>query len=177
MTRRRGAPRASARLGAPVFLEAIAHVDSLSHEGRGIARIDGKVTFIDGALPGEDVRIRYRRQLAKYDSAETIEVLTPSTDRVTPQCPHFGVCAHNNICRGFNVAVRGLYYSRPRAGVFVFGCNFKHLYNLRDVADGNERHKENKNSEARGVRDCLRLERERATDDFFDNVKSFIEAF
>ncbi|OGI38015.1 MAG: 23S rRNA (uracil(1939)-C(5))-methyltransferase [Candidatus Muproteobacteria bacterium RBG_16_62_13] len=92
MTRRRGARRAAARPEAPVFLEAIAHVDSLSHEGRGIARIDGKVTFIDGALPGEDVRIRYRRQLAKYDSAETIEVLTPSSDRVTPQCPHFGVC-------------------------------------------------------------------------------------
>jgi 23S rRNA (uracil1939-C5)-methyltransferase len=70
----------------------MAHVESLNHEGRGVARIDGKVTFIDGALPGEDVRIRYLRQLAKFDSADTIEVLTPSPERVTPHCPHFGVC-------------------------------------------------------------------------------------
>jgi 23S rRNA (uracil1939-C5)-methyltransferase len=73
-------------------VEAIARVDSLSHEGRGIARIDGKVTFIDGALPGETVRIRYLRRQAKFDNAETIEVLTPSPDRVQPHCPHFGVC-------------------------------------------------------------------------------------
>jgi 23S rRNA (uracil1939-C5)-methyltransferase len=92
MTRRRGPPRAAARREAPTILEAIAHVDSLNHEGRGIARLDGKVTFIDGALPGEDVRIRYRRQRTKFDSADTIEVLTPSSDRVQPHCPHFGVC-------------------------------------------------------------------------------------
>jgi len=68
------------------------HVDALNHEGRGIARIDGKVTFIDGALPGEDVRIRYRRRRARFDSADTLEVITPSPDRVQPRCPHFGVC-------------------------------------------------------------------------------------
>jgi 23S rRNA (uracil1939-C5)-methyltransferase len=87
--RRRHRP---ARQEVPVVLEAVAHVDSLSHEGRGIARIDGKVTFIDGALPGETVRIRYHRHRARHDVAETIEVLTPSPDRVSPHCPHFGVC-------------------------------------------------------------------------------------
>jgi 23S rRNA (uracil1939-C5)-methyltransferase len=88
MKRRHGA----ATPQTPVILEAIAHVDSLNHEGRGIARIDGKVTFIDGALPGEEVRIRYRRRRARFDSADAVEVLTPSPDRVEPGCPHFGVC-------------------------------------------------------------------------------------
>ena len=92
MKRRRGRQPAAARPDATELLEALARVQSLNHEGRGVARIDGKVTFIDGALPGEEVRIRYRRQRAKFDNADTIEVLTPSPDRVAPPCPHFGVC-------------------------------------------------------------------------------------
>jgi 23S rRNA (uracil1939-C5)-methyltransferase len=88
MSRRHG----PARRQAPAVLEALAHIESLSHEGRGVARIDGKVTFIDGALPGEEVRIRYQRHRAKHDVAETVEVLAASPDRVTPHCPHFGVC-------------------------------------------------------------------------------------
>ncbi|MEK6771410.1 MAG: 23S rRNA (uracil(1939)-C(5))-methyltransferase RlmD [Pseudomonadota bacterium] len=92
MKHRRRRPRATPRQDDSLLLEAFAKVQSLNHEGRGIARIDGKVTFIDGALPGEEVRIRYRQQRVKFDSADTIEVLTPSPDRVTPPCPHFGVC-------------------------------------------------------------------------------------
>jgi len=68
----------------------------LSHDGRGVARRDGeggKVTFISGALPGEVVRAEPTARNRHFDEARTVEVLQPSPQRVTPRCPHFGVCA------------------------------------------------------------------------------------
>lgn len=68
----------------------------LSHDGRGVARRDGeggKVTFITGALPGEVVSAEPTARNRHFDEARTLEVLQPSPQRVTPRCPHFGVCA------------------------------------------------------------------------------------
>ncbi|MFG6107933.1 23S rRNA (uracil(1939)-C(5))-methyltransferase RlmD [Stenotrophomonas rhizophila] len=68
----------------------------LSHDGRGVARRDGegsKVTFITGALPGEVVTAEPTARNRHFDEARTLEVLQPSAQRVTPRCPHFGVCA------------------------------------------------------------------------------------
>jgi 23S rRNA (uracil1939-C5)-methyltransferase len=68
----------------------------LSHDGRGVARREGeggKVTFISGALPGEVVRAEPTARNRHFDEARTVEVLQPSPQRVTPRCPHFGVCA------------------------------------------------------------------------------------
>jgi 23S rRNA (uracil1939-C5)-methyltransferase len=67
-------------------------IESLSHDGRGIARIDGKTTFIDGALAGETVIFRYMKQHSKYDEGRTIEVLTSAPDRIAAKCQHFGIC-------------------------------------------------------------------------------------
>ena len=67
-------------------------IESSSHDGRGIARIDGKATFVHGALPGERVRLRVVRHHRNFDEAETEAVLEPSADRVEPACPRFGVC-------------------------------------------------------------------------------------
>ena len=72
--------------------EAVARVDSLDQEGRGVARVDGKVTFIDGALPGEEVRIRVYRSRRRFDEADTLAVLQPSGERVRPLCPHADPC-------------------------------------------------------------------------------------
>lgn len=69
-----------------------ATIESLSHDGRGIARIDGKTVFVDGALAGETVSFQYTRLHKSYDEAKAIEVSNPSTDRVEPACNHFGVC-------------------------------------------------------------------------------------
>ena len=69
-----------------------ATIESLSHEGRGIAHIDGKVVFISRALPGEEVMFRYTQRRSKFDLGDTVEVLTPSPQRVEPRCAHFGVC-------------------------------------------------------------------------------------
>ena len=66
---------------------ATAVVESLSYDGRGVARVDGKTVFIEGALPGERVRFRYFNRLKRHDSAGLIELLEASPDRVTPPCP------------------------------------------------------------------------------------------
>ncbi|HMB43761.1 MAG TPA: TRAM domain-containing protein, partial [Luteimonas sp.] len=65
----------------------------LSHDGRGVGRVDGKTVFVSGALAGETVRARQTGRNRHFDEAETLEVLKASPDRVTPRCAHFGVCA------------------------------------------------------------------------------------
>lgn len=67
-------------------------IESLSHEGRGVGRIDGKTVFVDGALPGESVEMIYTNQRGKFDEGRVHQVLTASKDRVEPPCPHYLVC-------------------------------------------------------------------------------------
>ena len=67
-------------------------IESMSHEGRGIARINGKTVFVFGALEGERVRIRIRRRRRKFDQAETVEVLEASPRRVEPLCDAYRMC-------------------------------------------------------------------------------------
>lgn len=70
----------------------IAAVESLDHDGRGVAHVDGKVIFIEGALPGEVVEFASYRRKPRYENANTLAVLRASSQRVTPRCPHFGHC-------------------------------------------------------------------------------------
>lgn len=67
-------------------------ITKLSHEGRGISHYEGKVVFVDGALAGEEVIARFTNSRGSYAEAETLEVQVASPERVTPPCPHFGVC-------------------------------------------------------------------------------------
>lgn len=67
-------------------------IESLSHDGKGVAHIDGKTVFIHGALAGEQVMFRYTAQRKSHDEGEVVEVLQASPDRVEPGCPHFGLC-------------------------------------------------------------------------------------
>lgn len=67
-------------------------IESLSHEGRGVARRDGKTVFVFGALPGERVQARITRRRGSFDEAETLTVETPAPARIEPRCAHFGVC-------------------------------------------------------------------------------------
>lgn len=64
----------------------------LSHDGRGIAKIDGKVVFVDGALPEETVHIQYIKRKKDFDEAKVTAVVKASSQRVEPKCQHFGVC-------------------------------------------------------------------------------------
>ena len=67
-------------------------IESLAHDGRGVARLDGKAIFIEGALPGERVAIEYLATHRKFDEARATAIQQASPDRVVPRCPHFGVC-------------------------------------------------------------------------------------
>ncbi len=67
-------------------------IESLNHEGRGVAHVEGKVVFVDGALPGESVRLVYRKRHKRHDDAKVLELLSTSAERVEPRCAHFGVC-------------------------------------------------------------------------------------
>ena len=70
-----------------------AQIETLSHDGRGIARIEGKTVFVAGALTGETVKFLYTKKHSKYDEAKTIELIAnPSSDRVEAQCQHFDIC-------------------------------------------------------------------------------------
>ena len=70
----------------------LALIESLDHEGRGIAHVDGKAIFIEGALPGETAEFSSYRKKPKYEKALAAAILKPSSQRVVPHCRHFGVC-------------------------------------------------------------------------------------
>ncbi len=82
----------SRRQRKPLPEPVVGQIESLSPEGRGVTRVDGKTVFVSGALPGETVRFAYRRRNRRFDEAEAVEILTASPDRVEPRCPHFGTC-------------------------------------------------------------------------------------
>lgn len=69
-----------------------ATIHALSHDGRGIATIDNKTTFVAGALPGETVNIRIHQKRPTFNEATALDIITPSPERTTPPCAHFGVC-------------------------------------------------------------------------------------
>ena len=69
-----------------------ASIETLSHDGRGIARRDGKTAFIDNALPGEEVMFKFTYMRRKFDEGKAVEIVTASPDRVTPPCEHSTLC-------------------------------------------------------------------------------------
>ena len=95
----RRSSRSRAPSGAAVDPVALAaeqewlHVESLDLEAQGIAhRADGKVVFVRGALPGEQVRVRVLRSKPKWEQAEVLQWARRAPTRVQPRCEHFGVC-------------------------------------------------------------------------------------
>lgn len=68
-------------------------IESLDAEGRGVARnAEGKVVFVEGALPGERVEVQLVRRKPKFDLARAVAVLRESSARRAPRCRYFGVC-------------------------------------------------------------------------------------
>lgn len=67
-------------------------VESLAHDGRGVAHVDAKVVFIDEALPNEEVEFIYTDSRKDYAEGKLVNVLSRSVDRVDALCPHYGVC-------------------------------------------------------------------------------------
>ncbi len=71
---------------------AEAEIESLSHDGRGVARLGGKVVFVHGALPGERVRFLVGRRRRDFDEAELVGIDRVSASRVRPRCPYYAKC-------------------------------------------------------------------------------------
>jgi 23S rRNA (uracil1939-C5)-methyltransferase len=68
-------------------------VESLDLEGQGVAHnAEGKVVFIEGALPGEEVQVQVHRKKNNWEQASMTALRHESSQRVTPQCRHFGTC-------------------------------------------------------------------------------------
>jgi 23S rRNA (uracil1939-C5)-methyltransferase len=67
-------------------------VNSLSHDGRGIANVQGKTIFISGAIPQEKVICKITKKHSRFNEGEVVEVLEPAPERVQPECQHFNVC-------------------------------------------------------------------------------------
>jgi 23S rRNA (uracil1939-C5)-methyltransferase len=65
-------------------------VESLAHGGRGVARLDGYVVFVQGAVPGDRVRAEVTKSKRAYAEARAVELLEPSPERVEPRAPHPG---------------------------------------------------------------------------------------
>jgi 23S rRNA (uracil1939-C5)-methyltransferase len=78
----------SARKGDILELQ----IDRVAFGGQGIARLDGLVIFVKGAIPGDRVRALVFRKKKAYAEAKIQELLLPSTDRIEAPCPYFGIC-------------------------------------------------------------------------------------
>ena len=75
------------------------NVESLDLEAQGVAHdSEGKVVFIEGALPGESVQVQVHRRKNQWEQATLTALRRPSSQRVTPACPHFGL--HAGACGG-----------------------------------------------------------------------------
>ena len=74
-------------------------IESMDLEAQGVAhRADGKVVFVEGALPFEVVRANVHRKKDNWEKASLLEVMHASSQRVKPVCPHFGL--HAGACGG-----------------------------------------------------------------------------
>jgi 23S rRNA (uracil1939-C5)-methyltransferase len=74
-------------------------VESLDLEGQGVARnAEGKVVFIEGALPGERVQVQVQRRKNAWEQGTLVASERESSQRVRPACPHFGL--HAGACGG-----------------------------------------------------------------------------
>ena len=84
-------------------------IESIDHEGVGVAHVDGKVTFIDGGVTGERVAFARRRSRGNFDLGSVTQVLRESPQRVSPRCAYFGVCggcAMQHVDAGAQVAAK-----------------------------------------------------------------------
>lgn len=72
-------------------------IENLSHEGRGVARIEGKTVFVACALAGEKLRFKYTKVNRRFDEGMAESILEPSPIRVEPECEFFSVCGGCNL--------------------------------------------------------------------------------
>jgi len=88
-------------------------IESLDLEAQGVAHnAEGKVVFVEDALPGEEVRVSVRRRKNQWEQATLVALRRESSQRVAPRCPHFGVCGG---CKMQHLHVSGQVATKQRA--------------------------------------------------------------
>lgn len=125
-------------------------IESLDLDANGVARHEGKVVFVRGALPGEAGIVEILRRKPRYDVAQVVSLERESNLRVVPRCPHYGVCggcSMQHLHPGGQLAIkqrvledqlwhigklRGHESARPIAGS-PWGYRFRARLSVRDV--------------------------------------------
>lgn len=75
-------------------------VDGISHQGEGVARINGKAVFIPNALPGEELEIEIMEERSRYSRGRITRIYESSPERTAARCPHYydcGGCAYQHV--------------------------------------------------------------------------------
>jgi len=67
-------------------------IESIGFEGVAVAKLEGKVHFVKGAIPGDLVKVQIKKNKKSYVECHLLEVITPSEKRITARCEHFGTC-------------------------------------------------------------------------------------
>ncbi len=67
-------------------------IDSLTHDGRGVAHVDDKAVFIDAALPGEELEFVYTDIRRDFAEGRVVKLMSKAECRVEAECPHYDVC-------------------------------------------------------------------------------------
>ena len=99
-------------------------IESLAHQGDGVAHHLGKKVFVPYAVPGDEVQVRVNKQTSQHIHATLETVLNPSESRITPACKHFtqcGGCAlqHLDGVTYHSLKMEGLLQPMQRAGLDV----------------------------------------------------------
>ncbi|MBV8762164.1 MAG: class I SAM-dependent RNA methyltransferase [Deltaproteobacteria bacterium] len=83
---------------------------ALAAGGDGVARDEGRVTFVPRTAPGDRVRVRLTKETKSFARGEVVEIVEASPDRVAPPCPHFtrgcGGCAWQHVARPAQLAAK-----------------------------------------------------------------------
>jgi len=72
-------------------------IDSLDHYGRGITKIDNKITFVENALPEEIIEVKIDKEKSKYIEGSVLKYIEKSKQRVNVDCPYYNSCGGCNI--------------------------------------------------------------------------------
>jgi len=94
-----------------VYIMDIVEIYGLAYGGMGIGKIDGKVCFVKGALPGEKVRFIKNKEKKRFVMGRLDEIIAPSGDRVKPPCPYYnrcGGCQYQHLAYEKEVHYKGL---------------------------------------------------------------------
>ena len=85
-------PAGGVRNTLPAGKKQVLSIERLSHDGRGIAFLDGRTWFVSGALPGEQVQAEVLAARSKVVEAQSLVIQSSSPERITPECQWAGRC-------------------------------------------------------------------------------------